>query len=459
MAARWWSKIPLQKSGTGGFLTVSLFLRALGAIYFIAFLSFGIQASGLIGSAGILPIETYLKMARETLGADAYWNLPTILWLNSGDRALAAVWMLGVASGLAAAFGKLQRPALAVALVLWLSVCAVGQDFLSFQWDLLLVEAGFLAVFADSSRLMVWLFRWLLFRLTFFSGMVKLASGDPTWRNLTALSYHYETQPLPTPLAWYLHQLPLSVQKASTAVTLAVELLAPFLFFAPRRWRAVGAWVTIGLQVLIAVSGNYTFFNWLTLALALWLFIEPEGKASRIIWLPAGIVALLSGLLVLESFGIAVPGGSAVLHAARPLRIVNSYGLFAVMTTDRPEIVVEGSNDGVTWHAYEFRYKPGDLRRAPPVVAPHQPRLDWQMWFAALGTYQDNPWFTNFMVKLLEGEPRVLGLLLYNPFPSAPPKYVRARIYLYHFTHRGDRNWWKREERGTYFPAVSLKAP
>jgi len=431
----------------------------LGAIYVIAFLSFGIQASALLGSQGILPIEAYLKLTREAFGGASYWNVPTVLWVNRSDRALAAVWLLGAAGGLAAVFGKWQKAALAWCWLLWLSICAVGQDFLSFQWDMLLVETGFLAIFADSSAVMVWLFRWLTFRLLFFSGVVKLASGDPTWRDLTALSYHYETQPLPTPAAWFLHQLPLSLQRASTALTLAAELLVPLLFFAPRRARVAAAWITIGLQVLIVVSGNYTFFNWLTIALVFWLFIEPQSKLSPAAWPAAGLVGLLSALLFLESFGIQVPGGNALLHAARPLRIVNSYGLFAVMTTERPEIIVEGSRDGIDWLAYEFRYKPGDRRRAPPVVAPHQPRLDWQMWFAALGTHQDNPWFTNFMVKLLEGDPVVLRLLAYNPFPDAPPKYVRARSYLYRFTHRGERNWWSREERGLYFPAASLKSP
>ena len=168
-------------------------------------------------------------------------------------------------------------------------------------------------------------------------------------------------------------------------------------------------------------------------------------------------IGVVSGCVTLQIFSVDAPGESAVLRAVEPLRIVNSYGLFAVMTTERPEIVVEGSNDGATWLAYEFPYKPGDLRRAPPIVAPHQPRLDWQMWFAALGNYQSNRWFVGFMLRLLQGEPSVQRLLQYNPFPKAPPKYIRARLYQYHFTKFGQPGWWKREERGLYFPAVSLK--
>jgi hypothetical protein len=343
---------------------------------------------------------------------------------------------------------------------LWLSLCSVGQDFLGFQWDALLVEAGFLAVFASASPVRVWLFRWLIFRLMFFSGVVKLASGDPSWRNLTALHFHYETQPLPNPVSWYMYHLPMVFQKFSTAFTLVAELVVPFLFFLPRPFRVVGAWVTIGLQALIFFTGNFTFFNILAVILCLWLFIEPDKqvRAGVLDVALAVLIGALSLILCLQLFAVPLPpGGSALLHFAAPFQIVNSYGLFAVMTTDRDEIIVEGSDDGQTWKAYEFRYKPGDVNRPPPIVEPHQPRLDWQMWFAALGTYQQNRWFVNFVVRLLEGEPAVTRLLAYNPFAGRRPKYVRARLFRYHFTSFGQKAWWTREERGSYIPAVSLK--
>lgn len=419
---------------------------------------------GLVGSHGILPFQGYLGAVRQELGSAAYWDAPTVLWLHPTDGALRAVWIAGALLALTAVAGFRQRTTLAGCLVLWLSVSTVGQDFLSFQWDILLSEAGFLALFADSSPVRVFLFRWLVFRLMFFSGAVKPLSGDPAWRNLTALTYHYETQPLPTPAAWYMQQLPTAFQKASTVFVFAVELIVPFLFFAPRRIRHVAAWITITLQVLIVTTGNYTFFNLLTIVLTLSLFIGNAGGLAAGLYhkivsvVLATFIGTISTLLFLELFSIPVPApGAAILRIVSPLRIVNSYGLFAVMTTTRPEIVVEGSNDGDTWLAYEFPYKPGDVRRAPPVVAPHQPRLDWQMWFAALGTYQENRWFVNFMVRLLQGEPAVLRLLRSNPFPDAPPKRVRARLYLYRFTHFGDRAWWSTEERGLYFPPVSLK--
>jgi hypothetical protein len=442
---------------------IRTFLRIVGLIYFIAFTSFGVQASGLIGSHGILPIADYLATMSRSLGSAAYWEIPSVLWLNWSDGALAGVWIAGALAALAALSGFKQRAALAVCLVLWLSLCAVGQDFLSFQWDVLLLEAGFLAIFADDSRVRIWLFRWLTFRLMIFSGAGKLLSGDPTWRNLTALGYHYHTQPLPTPIAWYMDHLPSAFQKASTAFTLFAEVIAPFLFFAPRRVRYVGAWITVVLQLLIIATGNYTFFNWLTIALCLFLFIEPKpAPRTRLHTAVSAILAIFiaatSGSLTLDHFGFGLPpGGATLLHVTAPLRIVNPYGLFTVMTTTRPEIIVEGSDDGDHWLAYEFPYKPGNLLRAPPIVEPHQPRLDWQMWFAALGNYQQNPWFVSFMRRLLEGEPAVVRLLAYNPFPRKPPKYVRARVALYEFTNWGEKGWWRREDRGLYFPPVSLK--
>ena len=438
-------------------------LRALGLIYFIAFVDFGVQAPGLIGSRGIVPFAEYLRVAEASMGRGAYWNVPSLLWLSWHDGALTAVWVAGALCAVVVVAGYWQRAALAVCLVLWLSLCAVGQDFLSFQWDVLLLEAGFLAIFADDSPVRVWLFRWLAFRLMFFSGAGKLLSGDPSWRGLTALHYHYETQPLPTPVAWYLYQLPMVFQKVSTAFVLLAEVPVPFLFFAPRRFRYSGAAITVVLQLLILLTGNYTFFNLLTIVLALFLFVEPSsaprGVTHRVIsGALATFIGFTSMLLVLDLFNASLPpGGAAILHRVAPLRLVNSYGLFTVMTVMRPEIQIEGSNDGANWLAYEFRYKPGDVMRPPPVIAPRQPRLDWQMWFAALGTYQENRWFSNFMLRLLQGEPRVLGLLQRNPFPAAPPKYIRARVFLYHFTHFGEHAWWRREEEGVYFPAVSLK--
>jgi hypothetical protein len=365
-----------------------------------------------------------------------------------------------------------ERLLLICLYILYLSFSTAGQDFLSFQWDSLLLETGFLAMFLGNSRCVILLFRWLLFRLMFLSGVVKLTSHDPVWRDFTALAFHYMTQPLPTPLAWYMYQLPLAVQRFSTAVTLFIELAIPFLFFAPRPWRFVGAALALFLQVLIFLTGNYTFFNLLTISLCVFLFddralekLHLKARATRThaiaVWAVAIVILVLSVSEIDQTYFETSPDAeSALVRVAGPFQIANTYGLFASMTTTRPEITIQGSNDGVTWLDYDFPYKPGDLRQPPHWVAPYQPRLDWQMWFAALSDYRASPWFTNLMVRLLQGSPDVLDLFKKNPFPSGPPKYIRAQLFQYSFTdfatRRATGDWWKREPEGLYFPQISL---
>jgi hypothetical protein len=319
------------------------------------------------------------------------------------------------------------------------------------------------------------------------SGAVKLASGDPAWRGLTALIVHYETQPIPTPLAWYAHQLPAWLQKLSTAGVFAIELGAPWLMLGPRRVRMLGAFLLVGLQTLIALTGNYAFFNLLSASLCVLLLDDATfgfgrrggaprsdslrglrslrgSRFRRALTIAFAVVTIpVSALMFTSSIGIALPGASLAVPLARmvaPLRSVNSYGLFAVMTTTRDEIVVEGSNDGREWRAYEFPYKPGDVIRRPAWAAPHQPRLDWQMWFAALAPFEDEGWFHHFCLRLLEGSPDVLGLIAHNPFPDRPPTYIRGVLYRYHFTDmktgRQTGAWWTRERLGEYSSVVSL---
>jgi lipase maturation factor 1 len=330
----------------------------------------------------------------------------------------------------------------------------------------------------------IWLLRFLLFRLMFMSGVVKLASGDPTWSNLTALDFHYWTQPLPTPLAWFASQMPLWTKQLSTLIMFFIELVVPFTFFMPRRIRFIGAWLTIFLQLTIILTGNYTFFNWLTIALCILLFDDDalrrwfpghfrdilQARASAIKRAAAVVLAAL--LVFLGGIQVArlldqrinprnLPTPLAELtRRTSAFHLSNGYGLFAVMTKTRPEIIVEGSNDGEEWLPYTFKFKVGDVYRAPPIVAPHQPRLDWQMWFAALGSYQNNPWFVSFVRHLLLGSPEVLALLESNPFPDNPPAFIRARLYQYRFSdseaRAADGAWWMREDAGIYLPAVSL---
>src|SRR5882762_3790636 len=392
-----------------------LFLRLLGAIYAAAFVSLGVQIVGLIGQKGILPVGDYLSAAHRAFGNSAYRALPTLFWVNSGDAALVAGTVAGVLLGLLVFVDRWTRSALVGLFALYLSYVYAGQDFMSFQWDTLLLETGFLAIFLPGgSRIIVWLFRWLVFRYLFLAGVVKLLSGDPTWQDLTALEYHFWTQPLPTPLAWYAAQLPHWLLLGATAATLAIELGCVFLIFLPRRLRAAAACCVLLLQALIFLTGNYNFFNLLTMGMCVFLFDDAalqrlvprwlQSRAQCRAPLPSRMETVTAAVLALIVLPVGLnriwetaaradlPLLGAVTHAVSPLFIVNPYGLFAVMTTTRPEIAIEGSADGRVWLEYVFRYKPGPLARPASWNIPHQPRLDWQMWFAALGGPRDNPW-------------------------------------------------------------------
>lgn len=394
--------------------------------------------------------------------------------------------------------GFLPVISLVLLFVFYLSLTIAGQTFLSFQWDILLLETGFLAIFfapvrwrltggrdVPISRVGHFLLKLLLFKLMVMSGVVKLTSGDDSWWNLTALDYHYWTQPLPTVLGWWAHQGPEWLKQFSTFFVLVVESVVPFFIWASRRVRHIACALLIFLQVLIALTGNYCFFNLLTIALCLLLiddaaFKLPEDRASArpktalravlrpsMRW-PAVAVLLVTlpvnAMLIFSAFKprTAWPRPIAMLgECVEPFRIVNGYGLFRVMTKSRPEIILEGSADGIEWLPYEFKWKPGDVTQPPHWVAPHQPRLDWQMWFAALGTYRQNPWFVRLAVSLLENNPNVTALLFRNPFPKEPPRYIRATLYDYHFTSRDEHKttgaWWKRERQGEYLPPISLR--
>ena len=464
-------------------LVSEVFLRALALIYIIAFVSFGMQALGLIGSSGIVPVQETLNAVRHYYPGQGFWLLPTVFWINASNRSIVAVCVAGAVFGALLFFGIAKRSSCLVLYILYLSLVSAGQVFMGFQWDALLLESGFLAIFLGWSSLVPWLYRWLAFRLMFMSGMVKLLSGDPNWRNLTALEYHYMTQPLPDPLSWFMYNLPAWFQQMSTAAVLVLEVGIPFLVFFPRRARYFGFWCLIALQLLIFLTGNYTFFN--LLAMALFLFLLDDDRLAR--WSPKKwaekirtrvlttgavrkavtsaaclLLLVLSALVMGVRLGEYRPEfGGRLMAAAAPFEIANSYGLFAVMTTERPEIILEGSDDGITWKAYEFKYKPGDLYRMPAWVQPHQPRLDWQMWFAALGSYRENLWVLNLIYRLLDGSSDVLKLMGNNPFPARPPQYIRAMVYDYRFTTwrewRVSGDWWQRELRGPYLPPVSLQ--
>jgi predicted DCC family thiol-disulfide oxidoreductase YuxK len=468
-------------------LVAWLFLRAIGLIYLAAFVSFGVQALGLIGSHGILPLSEFANAVRSQLGSASYWRVPMVFWLDQSDVAIQAACWVGAALSILLIFDLIPRMSLFFLYALYLSLFYAGQEFMGFQWDLLLLETGFLALLLSiATKPGVWLLRWLLFRFMVLSGAVKLLSGDPTWANLSALSYYFQTEPLPTLLAWYVHHLPHAVLTAATVTTLFIELVLPFLIFFPRRLRFVAAFGILLLQVVILLTGNYAFFNLLTMALCLVLFDDAalrrvlpnrvirfvkryarDIKPRKIVSVAVGAFALLiifTGLVQLNAVlnSRMSAAGEWVLGEIAPLRIVNTYGLFAVMTTTLPEIVVEGSDDGVRWREYEFKYKPGDVMRRPRWNAPHQPRLDWQMWFAALGTASDNQWFSQFVQRLLENSPEVTAMLESNPFPRKPPIYVRALLYDYRYSTPEEMKatgaWWVRQPQGIYYPATALRS-
>jgi hypothetical protein len=450
----------------------------------------------LIGSNGILPIARFLAVLRERLGTEAYRIVPTLAWFDSGDAFLHFMCGSGAALSVLLIVGIAPVPVLTLLWALYLSLVCAGQVFLSFQWDALLLETGLIAIFfapwklrprrAREPRPMgipLWLVRWLAFRIMFLSGLVKLTFDDPTWWNWSALDYHYYTQPIPTWTSWWMHQLPKWFHVISLAFMWYAELVAPFFIFCPRRLRIVAFWSILLFQLLILATGNYGFFNVLTIALCIPLVDDlfwPK-RIARLVNLPArplplarwrywpigvtaplaAIILLITTMQIVDAFNRKINWWTplADLHdCVAPFRCINSYGLFRVMTTSRPEIVIEGSSDGVTWKPYEFKWKPGDPSRRPRFCIPHMPRLDWQMWFAALGDYRHNAWFFEFLSRLLEGSPSVLDLLESNPFPDRPPRYVRALRYEYRFTDPAERRqtgrWWKRELLGRYCPVL-----
>ncbi|MGO9470631.1 MAG: lipase maturation factor family protein [Isosphaeraceae bacterium] len=489
-------------------LTRSVFLRGLALVYLAAFGSLAVQLDGLIGSRGILPAAEFLERAGRFLGTGpaAYWRLPTVFWLDASDRALHTVCWGGVLLSVALLCGLLPGYCALLLWVSYLSLAVAGQVFLGYQWDSLLLETGLLAVLiapwglrlkSAGDRpwwLAIWLVRWLAFRLMFLSGAVKLGSHDPTWRDWTALEYHYQTQPLPASTSWWIHQMPAWFQGLSVGFMFYAELVAPFFIFGPRPIRLAGFASLVLLQLLIAATGNYGFFNLLAVVVCLcilddrdweWLIrffrrarqsaweqaegtLIPSVPGKAWSWprrlavgVPGAILVAITGAQTVGTVlpEVVVPSELVTLSQwAEPFRSTNGYGLFAVMTRTRPEIIVEGSDDGGSWMPYRFRWKPCELDRRPRFSSPHLPRLDWQMWFAALGgDCRAVPWFFQFEQRLLEGSPAVLSLLRENPFPARPPRYVRARLYLYRFTSWDSPNWWSREDRGFFCPPLSLE--
>jgi hypothetical protein len=490
-----------QKGATNQLIARWLFLRAMGAIYFSAFLALAFQIRGMIGAQGILPAGEYLEKVR-TLGALRIWYAPTVLWWGSGNHALMALAWVGLAASVLVVANLAPRISLAACFVCFLSFIAVSQDFGQYQSDGMLLEAGFLSLFVAPGGLLpgwgrkslairaAWfLLLWEWFRIYFESGAVKLLSGDPTWRNLTAMYEYYQNGPLPTWIGWYLQHLPWWFQKATAGATLGMELVLVWMAFLPRRWRIACFCIVTVWQLVVIATANYAFLNYLVLVLAVLLL--DDGALRRFVparW-RAGVEAKderaaieAKPLKGLSGIGVAVaavmltwiayvttvelvwmfwreaPLPSSPVAALEPLRIANQYGLFAVMTPHRYEIEFQGSNDGKTWAPYTFRFKPQDVNERPGIYAPYQPRFDWNLWFASLTTWQSALIVPLTEERLLEGDQDVLRLFRGDPFAAAPPKFVRAVLWQYWFSTPEEKRtqgvWWTRKLLGTYAPTV-----
>jgi hypothetical protein len=454
-------------------LATQLFLRVLGLIYTLAFASIWLQLDALIGTSGISPAGETLAHLHDRYGAvEAFFRYPSLFWIHTSDGALHATCAIGVISGLLVTAGVMQKPLLIALWTFYLSLVNIADPFLSFQWDALLLETGFVSIFLprwrawcapldadEPAKAIRWCLYFLLFRLMFASGMVKLLSGDETWRSLTALQFHYETQPLPTWLGWWMHQLPAWAHLVSVLVMLVIELIVPWLIWAPARYRRWAVAPLVFLQLLIFITGNYGFFNLLAVALCLpliddeiWRRMLPARFRDRFDdrveipmahWRKLASAATAVPILALSSFALIaslvgyhqlpVPLRSFAQRVAA-FNTFNPYGLFAAMTTDRPEIILEGSHDGVTWREYDLMWKPGDLRSAPRWVQPHMPRVDWQLWFAALDSRARPPWLDRLMQRTIEGTPEVRALYRHDPFGRRRPRMMRTVLYVYRMT-------------------------
>ena len=472
-------------------LASGLFIKLLAVIYFSAFFSLGVQITGLVGANGILPFAELLDYIYQNHGAIAWLYKPSLFWFNSSDFALQAVTVLGCIVSLLLLFGIKPFWSLIVLFVLYLSLLHAGQTFLMFQWDTLLLEAGFLAIFLTGglSHLLLFLFHYLLFRLRFMSGVSKLASGDPSWADLTTLNYYFETQPLPHMGAWYFHQLPDWLLQGGVLLVFFTELIVPFFIFLPRKFRLSAAAITIVMQLIIIATSNHNWINLLTIVLCLFLldddilrkilprrlcmYVSRESDIESSVRITKrnyalSVIAFLILVSSTTAFTSMVSNVPVVDTLKKTTSLVRIWGIghifhvFPNMQVERHELQLEGSDDGIEWKVYGFKYKPGALDEKPAFIIPHQPRLDWMIWFVPPRSQDMMYWFYRFLDRVYEGSPEVIGLLENNPFPDKPPRYLRVQVYQYWFTSMDERAEngliWRREYLGQ-FPYVRPRHP
>ncbi len=489
---------PPVLTGSSHWLTRFLFFRLLGLVYAVAFLIVVFQWEPLLGAEGLLPARDFMAQVKSASGGSglAFLRLPTLFWLTDSDAAFRIGGALGLAGSLLLLAGFANVPLLAGLWFLYMSFVHAGGLFYGYGWEILLLETGFLAIFLaplwrvhpfspgpPPSPLVITLLRWLLFRLMFGAGLIKLR-GDPCWREMTCLFWHYETQPNPNPLSWYLHQLPPWFHRLEVLFNHVVELVAPFFFFGPRPARLLAGALAVLFQVLLIASGNLAFLNWLTLTVAVACFDDAslarllpvrwraslgrtvyDAEESKPRALATYALVLVVGVLSLNPIANMLSPGQVMNTSFDPLDLVNTYGAFGTIGRERFEIVLEGTDaptpePGASWREYEFKCKPGGVRRRPCWISPYHYRLDWQMWFAAMPGAGTEPWLVNLVAKLLAGDPAARSLLALGPFADRPPRFVRARIYRYRFTGGGQGEaWWVRELVGEYLPALSRDDP
>jgi hypothetical protein len=475
-------------------LTQRVLVRGLGFIDAIAFWVLFRQMDGLLGSHGILPIAQYLARLREVLGTRAAFELPSLLWLSSSDGAMHALCLAGLVLSLLAVAGFANAWTMAAIWILYSSFVHTGQIFYGYGWELLTLEAGFLGIFLAPPRgfrtssptsppvAVVWLFRWLAFRVMLGAGLIKLR-GDPCWIALTCLADHYQSQPSPNPLSPYFHALPMFAHKLGAAFNHLVEVIAPFGLFGPRRARLASGVLIVVFQVILIASGNLSFLNWLTIVVALSAFDDaaferllPSGLRARVrahvarlgpgaapsrarritLRVLVGAVAFLSIFPVVNMLS----PGQAMNQNFEPLNLVNTYGAFGSVGHQRYEVILEGTWDDALagdarWQEYDFPCKPGNPYRRHCIASPYHYRLDWQMWFAGFAESAHDAWFLKLVYELLRENPAVTSLLARDPFRGHPPRYVRALRYRYWFAPRAAPEFWERELVGEYLRPVS----
>jgi len=494
---------PAGDEGRGSrfWLTRFLILRLLGLVYFFAFLSAARQVVPLIGSNGLTPASLWLREVAAALGSRfaGFMQFPSLFWIGASDSALVWVAWLGAGLSLLLLAGCANALLLAALWALYMSFVHVGQEWYGYGWEIQLLETGFLAIFLcplldprpfprrPPPRAVLWLFRWLIFRIMLGAGLIKLR-GDSCWRDLTCLDFHYLTQPLPNPLSPWFHFHPAVVHRLEVLYNHFVELVSCWFALAPDRWRRLritGGIAMLAFQISLILSGNLSFLNYLTIVPVLACFDDaflrrflprqvgaaadhaaraaaPSRAQSVAAAVLLALVALLSVPVVLNLLS-----PQQVMNTSFDrLDLVNTYGAFGSVGRERYEIVFEGTRDSVPddaarWTAYEFPAKPGDPMRRPPVIAPFQPRLDWSIWFAAMSTPREYPWTLHFVWKLLHGDRGALSLLANDPFPGTPPRWIRASYYRYEFAPRGDPShaWWRRERLGDWLPPLSATDP